>query len=65
MAMAQQDTPALGGQYADYIEQQLLAYRRGERDSGSNALIMQGVAANLSDKEIKSCCKLYFRAQLI
>ena len=46
--------PALGGQYADYIEKQLLAYRRGERDSGSNALIMQGVAANLSDKEIKA-----------
>jgi cytochrome c553 len=44
----------LGGQYADYIEKQLLAYRRGERASGANALIMQGVAANLSDKEIKA-----------
>jgi len=46
--------PGLGGQHADYIEKQLLAYRRGERNSGSNALIMQGVAANLSDKEIKA-----------
>jgi cytochrome c553 len=46
--------PALGGQYADYIEKQLLAYRRGERVSGENAKIMQGVAANLSDKEIKA-----------
>ena len=46
--------PALGGQYAGYIEKQLLAYRRGERDSGPNALIMRGVAANLSDKEIKA-----------
>mgnify|MGYP001160809839 FL=1 len=46
--------PRLGGQYADYIEKQLLAYRRGERASGANALIMQGVAANLSDKEIKA-----------
>jgi cytochrome c553 len=46
--------PALGGQYADYIEKQLLAYRRGERASGGNAKIMQGVAANLSDKEIKA-----------
>jgi len=46
--------PALGGQYAGYIEEQLLAYRRGERNSGSNALIMRGVAANLSDKEIKA-----------
>ena len=46
--------PALGGQYAEYIEKQLLAYRRGERVGGNNALIMQGVAANLSDKEIKA-----------
>jgi len=46
--------PALGGQYASYIEKQLLAYRRGDRASGGNAKIMQGVAANLSDKEIKA-----------
>ena len=46
--------PALGGQYASYIEKQLLAYRRGERACGGNAQIMQGVAANLSDKEIKA-----------
>ena len=46
--------PAQGGQYASYIEKQLLAYRRGERASGGNAKIMQGVAANLSDKEIKA-----------
>jgi len=44
----------LGGQYAEYTEKQLLAYRRGERDSGANAKIMQGVAAALSDKEIKA-----------
>ena len=29
-------------------EEQLLAYRRGERASGGNAKIMQGVAANLT-----------------
>ena len=46
--------PALGGQYAEYIEKQLLAYRRGERASGYNASLMQGVAANLSDKEINA-----------
>ena len=46
--------PALGGQHADYIEQQLLAYRNGERDSGNNAKIMQGVAEYLSDGEIKA-----------
>jgi cytochrome c553 len=46
--------PGLGGQHADYIEKQLLAYRRGERVSGGNAIIMQGVAENLSDKEISA-----------
>jgi len=46
--------PALGGQHAGYIEKQLLAYRRGERNSGNNAQIMQGVAEYLSDKEIKA-----------
>ena len=46
--------PALGGQHADYIEKQLLAYRRGERRSGANAQIMQGVAQYLSDDEIKA-----------
>ena len=46
--------PALGGQHSGYIEKQLLAYRRDERNSGANALIMRGVAANLSDKEIKA-----------
>ena len=46
--------PALGGQYAEYTEKQLLAYRNGERDSGANAKIMQGVAKALTDKEIKA-----------
>ena len=46
--------PALGGQYAEYTEKQLLAYRNGLRNSGANAKIMQGVAKALSDKEIKA-----------
>jgi len=46
--------PALGGQYAEYTEKQLKAYRSGERNSGSNAKIMQGVAQALSNKEIKA-----------
>ena len=46
--------PALGGQHADYIESQLLKYRSGERASGGNANIMQGVAERLSNKEIKA-----------
>jgi cytochrome c553 len=46
--------PGLGGQHADYIESQLLKYRSGERASGANAKIMQGVAERLSNKEIKA-----------
>jgi cytochrome c553 len=46
--------PALGGQHADYIASQLTKYRSGERASGGNAKIMQGVAERLSDKEIKA-----------
>jgi cytochrome c553 len=46
--------PRLGGQHAAYIEKQLAAYRSGERNNGDNALIMQGVAAQLSDREIKA-----------
>jgi cytochrome c553 len=46
--------PGLGGQHADYIESQLLKYQSGERASGANAKIMQGVAERLSNKEIKA-----------
>ncbi len=46
--------PALGGQHADYIASQLLKYQSGERASGANAKIMQGVAERLSNKEIKA-----------
>ena len=44
--------PRLAGQHTDYIKTQLLAYRNGERTAGPYAAMMQGVAANLSDKEI-------------
>ena len=40
--------PKLGGQYADYIEHALLAYRKGDRD---NAL-MAGQAKTLDDQQI-------------
>ena len=46
--------PGLGGQHADYIASQLLKYQSGERASGANAKIMQGVAERLSNKEIKA-----------
>ena len=45
--------PRLSGQYADYTYSQLKAYNSGERANG-NAAVMQGVAAHLSDSEMKA-----------
>ncbi|MCD9460919.1 cytochrome c4 [Marinibactrum halimedae] len=44
--------PRLGGQYAEYIEKQLLAFRGGERTNDGDRSTMRGVAKNLSDAEI-------------
>ncbi|GGC63882.1 cytochrome c4 [Marinobacter halophilus] len=46
--------PALGGQTAGYVAQQLKAYRDGERAAGANAAIMMDVASKLSDSEIEA-----------
>jgi cytochrome c553 len=43
--------PRLGGQHADYIEAQLVAFRGGVRN---NSVPMTGVAAKLNDREIKA-----------
>jgi cytochrome c553 len=43
--------PRLGGQHADYVEAQLLAFRSGARQ---NNPAMSAVAAKLSDREIKA-----------
>ena len=43
--------PRLAGQHADYIETQLVAFRSGAR---RNNAVMTGVAAKLSDREIKA-----------
>ena len=45
--------PALGGQHADYIISQLKAYRTETRNNGQ-AIMMQQVAALMSDKEIEA-----------
>lgn len=45
--------PALAGQHAMYIEQQLYAWRKGQRNNDPNQL-MKGVALHLNDAEIKS-----------
>lgn len=43
--------PRLAGQWAEYTEAQLVAYRSGER---KNSLQMTGVASRMSDAEIKA-----------
>ena len=43
--------PRLAGQHADYVETQLVAFRSGVRH---NNPVMTGVAAKLSDREIKA-----------
>jgi len=45
--------PALAGQQADYIEQQILSWRNGQRHNDPNQL-MKGVAMRLSETEIKA-----------
>ena len=45
--------PRLSGQYADYTEAQLKAFRQGERANDSDKM-MRMIAAKLSDAEIKA-----------
>jgi cytochrome c553 len=45
--------PGIAGQYADYIEAQLRAFRSGERANDANRM-MRMTAARLSDAEIKA-----------
>lgn len=46
--------PRLSGQYADYIEKQLKAFRAGDRTNDGDTQVMREVAANMSDAEIKA-----------
>lgn len=43
--------PRLGGQHADYVDAQLVAFRSGQR---ANSPPMEDIAARLSDREIKA-----------
>ncbi len=43
--------PQIAGQHSQYVENQLKAYRSGERTNDPNAM-MQGVAEKMSDEEI-------------
>ncbi len=50
--------PIIAGQYADYLEHAMRAYRSGERENA----IMLGFAQALSDQDIKDL-SAYFAAQ--
>ena len=52
------ETPRLGGQYYDYLEHSLKAYRSGTRDDP----LMSPMAKPLSDKEVKDLA-WYFSKQ--
>ncbi len=45
--------PRIGGQFAEYTEAQLKAFRSGERANDPNRM-MRAVAAKMSDVEIKA-----------
>ena len=44
--------PKLGGQYADYIEHSLVAYRSGDRGGSTTTDLMASQAKELSDQQI-------------
>ena len=44
--------PSVAGQQIGYLTSSLKAYRSKERNAGAGSIVMQGVAANLSDDEI-------------
>ncbi|WP_226703261.1 c-type cytochrome [Microbulbifer elongatus] len=46
--------PRLSGQYAEYVEKQLKAFRTGTRANDGDARTMRTVARQLSDAEIKA-----------
>lgn len=46
--------PRLSGQYAEYIEKQLLAFRSGKRINDGEQMTMRLVADKMSDAEIKA-----------
>ncbi len=44
--------PHLGGQHATYVAKQLTNFREGERTNDGDNMIMRGIAAKLSNKDI-------------
>ena len=46
--------PHVGGQHASYIEKQLTDFREGDRTNDGDSMIMRGIAAKMSNKDIKA-----------
>ena len=46
--------PHVGGQHASYIEKQLTDFREGDRTNDGDSMIMRGIAAKLSNKDVKA-----------
>ena len=51
--------PRLAGQYPEYIESQLKAFRAGDRRNDANKM-MQSIAAKMSDPEIRAVADYIF-----
>ncbi|MBC3956374.1 c-type cytochrome [Pseudomonas triticifolii] len=46
--------PHLGGQHADYIKKQLMAFREGDRTNDGDTRVMRAIAARLSTQDIEA-----------
>ncbi|MNQ45855.1 Cytochrome c4 precursor [compost metagenome] len=46
--------PQLGGQHAGYVAKQLTDFREGNRTNDGDSMIMRGIAAKLSNKDIEA-----------
>jgi cytochrome c553 len=46
--------PQIGGQHAGYVAKQLTDFREGNRTNDGDSLIMRGIAAKLSNKDIEA-----------
>ncbi|QNN69678.1 c-type cytochrome [Thermomonas carbonis] len=51
--------PKLGGQYADYIEHSLMAYRSGDRGGSTTTDLMASQAKELTDQQIADLAAYY------
>ncbi|QEY60585.1 cytochrome c4 [Metapseudomonas lalkuanensis] len=46
--------PHLGGQHAQYVAKQLTDFREGNRTNDGDSMVMRGIAAKLSNKDIEA-----------